>query len=97
MINEDDYFNFLDEMIQIKCLNKTYKTLWHIKKKILFPSVESNTQIRFLLNEIYKHKNISAYNNFIICILQFTILIFIVLTLDSCILYLDSWFLILIS
>lgn len=71
MINEEDYFSFLDTAISSRCLNKTYKNLF--KQKTDIPSVQSNSQIRFLLKEIYTHKNISAYNHFIVCILQFTL------------------------
>jgi ubiquinone/menaquinone biosynthesis C-methylase UbiE len=71
-IDEDKYFKFLDKM-KLKnnnnCSVDIYKYLY--KNKITYPNKNSNIQIKYFVDEIYKTKNITYLNNFIILLTNF--------------------------
>lgn len=62
-ISKESYFKFINK--NNENIANTYKTLYNLKNKIEYPSSNSNKQIKFLMDEIYKRKDITHYNNFI--------------------------------
>lgn len=62
-ISKTSYFKFIDS--NDEDIADTYKSLYNLKNKITYPPSNSNEQIKFLMNEIYKRKDITHYNNFI--------------------------------
>ena len=71
MINKNEYFNFLDKKYgkNNKCLLINYKKIF--LNNVQYPTVNTNQQIKFLINEIYRTKNIIEYNNFILLLTNF--------------------------
>ena len=70
MINKNKYFTFLKK-VNKNCIFETYKELYLLKNIDKYPSTSSNTQIKFLINEILKNKNITYLNYFLILLTNF--------------------------
>jgi ubiquinone/menaquinone biosynthesis C-methylase UbiE len=62
LINKKNYFDFLSSKGD-DCIIKTYKKLYDLGLKENYPPANSNKQIKFLVELIYKNKNINYFNN----------------------------------
>jgi ubiquinone/menaquinone biosynthesis C-methylase UbiE len=62
LINKKDYFYFLDSRGN-NCILNTYKKLYELAEKEKYPHTNSNKQIKFLVDLIYKDKNINYFNH----------------------------------
>jgi len=69
-IPQKEYFTFLESKDN-NCIIKTYKNLFELKEKDKYPFSNSNIQIKFLVTEIYKTKNITYLNYFMILLTHF--------------------------
>lgn len=69
-IPKKEYFDFLDKKGK-NCIVKTYKNLYILKEKNEYPLSSSNNQINFLINDIYKNKNIIYLNKFMLLLTSF--------------------------
>ena len=69
-IPQKEYFIFLENKGN-NCIIKSYKKLFELKEKDKYPSSNSNIQIKFLVTEIYKTKNVTYLNYLIILLTHF--------------------------
>lgn len=70
IIDKNKYFTFLKK-VNKNCIFETYKELYLLKNINKYPSTNSNVQIKFLINEILKNKNITYLNYFLILLTNF--------------------------
>jgi ubiquinone/menaquinone biosynthesis C-methylase UbiE len=69
-IPKKEYFIFLESKGH-NCIIKSYKNLYELKEKENYISSNSNNQIKFLVTQIYKTKNITYFNYLIILFTHF--------------------------
>lgn len=69
MISKTSYFKFINN--NEEDIANTYKSLYNLKNKIKYPPSNSNHQIKFLMDEIYKRKDITHYNSFMLFLTHF--------------------------
>lgn len=70
IISKKKYFDFLDKKGK-DCINRSYKNIYLLKDVNKYPQTDSNSQIKFLITNIYKNKNITYLNYFMIMLTHF--------------------------
>ena len=71
-MDKKEYFKFLDKFANNNnCSIESYKDFYENKISYLYPNKKSNFQIKYLVDEIYKTKNITQLNNFILLLTNF--------------------------
>lgn len=70
IIPKDEYFDFLNKKNKTCAIN-SYKKLYNLKNKVDYPKSNSNIQIKYLITNIYKNKNIKCSMQFMLLLTQF--------------------------